>query len=388
MDEVFLTLNAGSSSIKFSVFLNQEKLIEKIQGQVENIGPTARLIYKHIGEEKNIIEIGAANHKTALQEIFSRGISSLGGDNITGIGHRIAHGGIDFTKPVKLSKPIIEKLRLLESLAPLHQPHNLKGIEAAQEAFPDAFQIGCFDTAFHRNHDWVNDTFALPRRFYEKGIRRYGFHGLSYDFITSELAKTEPALAKSRVIIAHLGNGASMCGVKEGRSIASTMGFSPLDGLPMGTRCGQLDPGVLLYLMENENMMASEISDLLYKKSGLLGLSGMTNDMRALTSTDKPEAKQALSYYATRTRREIGAMAALLQGVDGLIFCGGIGENSAPMRKMIVNGLEFLGLELDETANLKNNREIGKGKTRILAIKTDEERIIARALREFYSPNS
>lgn len=385
MTHTFLTLNAGSSSIKFSVYDDDEKLVERARGQVENLGPTARLILKEVGHDKREIEIGAADHMTALKAIFEHGQDLLDDHPIKGVGHRIAHGGIDFTGPTQLDDVTMAKLRVLEPLAPLHQPHNLRVVDAATETFPDALQLGCFDTSFHRGHPWVNDTFGLPREYYDKGVRRYGFHGLSYDYITSELERREPALGDGLVVIAHLGNGASMCAVRDGQSIASTMGFSALDGLPMGTRCGQLDPGVLLYLLDTEGLTSSEISTLLYKESGLKGLSGMTNDMRVLTASDAPEAKQALDYYAFRVRREIGAMAASLGGIHALVFCGGIGENSAFMRQHICAGLQWMGIALDPTRNEQNSYEIGAGQTRVLVIPTDEERVIARALRSSIS---
>lgn len=382
MSDTILTLNAGSSSIKFSIYSAADEPIQRVRGQVENLGPTARLIIEEAGEEEREIELGAANHMSALRAVLEHSRTFLTDTPISGIGHRIAHGGIDFTHPVELTDTALAKLQVLAPLAPLHQPHNLKVVAAAKEAFPDAKQIGCFDTSFHRGHPWVNDTFGLPRKYYEKGVRRYGFHGLSYDYITSELAHLEPELSKGRVVIAHLGNGASMCAVKSGSSVASTMGFSALDGLPMGTRCGQLDPGVLLYLMDQENMSANQISDLLYKESGLKGLSGMSNDMRELTASEKPEAKQALDYYAFRVRRELGAMIAVLGGIDAFIFCGGIGENSAPMRAQICEGMEWIGIEIDSPKNAANAFDIGKAKTRVLVIPTDEERVIARATLE------
>jgi acetate kinase len=268
----------------------------------------------------------------------------------------------------------------LEPLAPLHQPHNLAAVRAARNAFPDAVQIACFDTAFHRAHPWVNDTFALPREWYDRGVRRYGFHGLSYEYVSGEIARIAPELQHGRAVIAHLGNGASMCAVRDGRSVASTMGFTALDGLPMGTRCGQLDPGVLLYMMDHEKMTSGELTELLYRKSGLKGLSGMTNDMRELEASDRPEAAEAIDYFVFRIRRELGAMAASQGGIDALVFCGGIGENSALVRRKVCEGMEWLGIAIDETANARNALELGTGKTRVMVIPTDEERVIARAV--------
>jgi len=377
--DTILTLNAGSSSIKFSIYAHGEEPRELARGQVENIGPTARLILREAGEEKVEVALGASTHRSALHQIFTHASDILDEGTVLGVGHRITHGGIDFVAPQELTGDVIEKLEALAPLAPLHQPHNLKGVLAAQEAFPEALQIGCFDTGFHRGHPWVNDTFGLPRKYYDKGVRRYGFHGLSYQFITSELVRTEPKLADGKVVVAHLGNGASMCAIRDEHSVASTMGFSALDGLPMGTRCGQLDPGVMLYLMEAEGMSASEMSTMLYRESGLKGLSGMSNDMRELQGSDREEAAQAIEYYVFRIRREIGAMAAVLGGIDGLVFCGGIGENSSVIRSKVCDGMEWLGIDLDETLNTENARDVGVGSVRVMVIPTDEERVIARA---------
>lgn len=373
-----LTLNAGSSSLKFGVYDVADEPDELATGQVENLGPAARLKACH-GDVTVARELGAADHKLALEAILEMSEGVLGGRPVRAVGHRVAHGGLDFTGAAELTPHALDKLRALAPLAPLHQPHNLSAIDAAIAEFPDAFQIACFDTAFHRGHPWVNDTFALPRRFYEEGVRRYGFHGVSYEYITGVLAKTEPALTEGRVVIAHLGNGASICGVHAGRSMASTMGFSALDGLPMGTRCGQLDPGVLLYLMEREGMTAAELTTLLYKESGLKGLSGMTHDLRTLEASDQPEAAEAIDYFTFRIRREIGAMAAILGGIDGLVFCGGIGENSRAVRARVCGGMDWLGIRFDADANALNAREISTGPVRVLVIPTDEERVIARA---------
>jgi acetate kinase len=264
-------------------------------------------------------------------------------------------------------------------LAPLHQPHNLAAVAAARVSFPDALQVACFDTAFHRGHPWVNDTFALPRRFYDEGVRRYGFHGLSYDYITRKLRSDFPVLAKGRVVVAHLGNGASLCAVRDGRSIGSTMGFSALDGMPMGTRCGQLDPGVLLYLMD-KGWSTADITAMLYKDSGLKGLSGLSHDMRTLLGSDAPEAAQAVEFFVFRLAREIGAMAAVLGGIDALVFTGGIGEHAAPIRARAVERLGFLGLSVDPAANAADATEIHDGATPILVLPTDEEGVIARAV--------
>ncbi|MDF1715923.1 MAG: acetate/propionate family kinase [Antarcticimicrobium sp.] len=372
---VILTLNAGSSSIKFGVHETGDEPPLLASGQVENLGPLARLTVK--GEPAR--EIGPADHAVALRAILQALAPVLEGREVRGVGHRIVHGGKSFGDPVRLTAEVIDQLRTLEPLAPLHQPHNLAAVDAAQVAFPEALQLGCFDTAFHRGHPFVNDAFALPRRFYEQGVRRYGFHGLSYDYITSCLRKDWPDLAKGRVVVAHLGNGASMCAIRDGHSVGSTMGFSALDGLPMGTRCGQLDPGVLLYLM-GQGMGAAEIERILYHDSGLKGLSEISHDMRTLLGSDDPRAAEAVDYYVFRIRRELGAMAAVLGGLDGVVFTGGIGEHAAPIRARVIEGMEFLGLGLDAGANDKDATQIGTGPVEVLVIPTDEERVIARAV--------
>ena len=372
-----LTLNAGSSSIKFGVYAAGDGEPELLQtGQVENLGPLARLSVKGGGDP---VEIGPADHAAAVQAILKAAAPHLDDRGVAGVGHRIVHGGKTFAAPVRLDPGVMAQLEALVPLAPLHQPHNLAAVRAAMAAFPEAVQIGCFDTAFHKGHPFVNDAFALPRRFYDQGVRRYGFHGVSYDYITGVLRRDWPELAAGKVVIAHLGNGASMCAVAAGRSMGSTMGFSALDGLPMGTRCGQLDPGVLLYLMD-QGYGRTEIAHMLYNESGLKGLSEISHDMRTLLASDDPRAAQAIDYYVFRIRRELGAMAAVLGGLDGVIFCGGIGENAAPIRARVIEGMGFLGLELDRDANAAGAVSIGAGAARVLVIPTDEERVIARAV--------
>lgn len=372
---LILTLNAGSSSLKFGLYRAAEEPDLLRAGQVENLGPLARLKMK--GEEAR--DIGPADHGAALSAILKQLQPFLASDRVVGVGHRVVHGGKTFGAPTRLSAEVIEQLAALVPLAPLHQPNNLAGLRAAQSTFPDAVQVGCFDTGFHKGHPFVNDAFGLPRKYYDQGVRRYGFHGLSYDYITSVLHRDWPDLAKGRVVIAHLGNGASMCALKQGRSVGSTMGFSALDGLPMGTRCGQLDPGVLLYLMD-QGMGSSEISHMLYRESGLKGLSGVSHDMRTLLASDDLRAAEAIDYYVFRIRRELGGMAAVLGGLDGLVFTGGIGENAAPIRARVLDGMGFLGLDLDEGANAENATDISDGPTQTLVIPTDEERVIARAV--------
>ncbi|WP_121067916.1 acetate/propionate family kinase [Chachezhania antarctica] len=370
-----LTLNAGSSSIKFGVYSEAAEPELLMVGQIDNLGPAAKLVIK--GSETR--DLGHADHASGVRAILDVVEPVLKGAP-KGVGHRIVHGGKSYGAPVVLDAGVMEQLEAFVPLAPLHQPHNLAAVRAAQTAFPDAVQVGCFDTAFHKGHPFVNDTFALPRRFYEEGVRRYGFHGLSYDYIHSVLARDYPDLHAGRVIVAHLGNGASMCAMDGGCSVGSTMGFSALDGLPMGTRCGQLDPGVLLYLLEQKGMSASEISTMLYTESGLKGMSENTNDMRVLLASEDPKAAEAIDYYVFRIRREIGALAAVLGGLDGIVFCGGVGENAAPIRERVIQGLGFLGLEIDAAANADSAADIGAGAAKILVIPTDEERVIARSV--------
>lgn len=393
-----LTLNAGSSSVKFAIYEPRPEPMEMLRGQVSHLGVSARLEVEISGglDDKTAQmaahtqavqrEIGSANHHQALEVIVDVAREHLSGRPVLGVGHRIAHGGMQFTGPQRLDAETVAQLEALSPFAPLHQPHNLAALAAARALFPDALQLGCFDTAFHRGHPWVNDTFALPRYLYDKGLRRYGFHGLSYDYITDRLHTVAPDVAHQRVVIAHLGNGASMCAVKDGRSIASTMGFSALDGLPMGTRCGQLDPGALLYLLEHEGMTTDEVTSMLYRESGLKGLSGWTNDMQALLASDAPAARDAIDYFVFRIRRELGAMCAVLGGIDALVFTGGIGENAAPIRAAVCDGMDWIGVGVDADKNSANVCDISAASTRVLVVPTDEERIIARALAAELSP--
>ena len=257
--------------------------------------------------------------------------------SVAAVGHRVVHGGLNFVEPVLIDETTLAGLRALIPLAPLHQPHNIAGIEAAMKAFPSAPQVACFDTAFHRSHPFVNDTFALPRSYYDGGVRRYGFHGLSYEYITQKLKSSAPRIASGDVIVAHLGNGASMCAIQNGSSIASTMGFTALDGLAMGTRSGQLDPGVVLYLMAEKKMSANEISDLLWKNSGLKGMSGLSQDMRELEASDSQAARDAIAYFVARVRHELGGLAVTLEGMDAIVFTGGIGEHAWRVREAVLS---------------------------------------------------
>jgi acetate kinase len=379
-----ITLNAGSSSIKFALFAVAAAGPHAIAtGLAETIGEGWRIRVKApdgtIGHEESW-QGGAPFHAEAMGRILDWRARSHPGAEIVAAGHRVVHGGLAFDRPILLDPAALAALETLVPLAPLHQPHNLAGISAAQAAWPGIPQVACFDTAFHRTHPYVNDTFALPRRFYEEGVRRYGFHGLSYEYIAERLRAVAPFHAAGRVVVAHLGNGASMCAMRDGRSVASTMGFTALDGLPMGTRCGQLDPGVLLYLMQHKGMDAGQISDLLYKESGLKGLSGLSADMRDLEASAAPEAAQAIEYFTFRIRRELGGLAAALEGLDAVVFCGGIGENAWRIREDVLEGMEWLGIELDRTANRARAQLISSARSRVqvFVIPTDEEAMIAR----------
>jgi acetate kinase len=380
---MILTLNAGSSSLKVALFdVTGDTALAT--GLVDRIGPEGTVRLRDAGGADIETPPGSlASHAEALRTVLASLSAAFPGREIKAVGHRVVHGGTAFDAPVRVDAEVMAAIEALSPLAPLHQPHNLAGIRAAMDAFPKAPQVACFDTAFHRKHPFVNDTFALPRAWFEKGVRRYGFHGLSYDYIAGELARRAPGLAAGRVVVAHLGNGASICAIEGGRSIASTMGFSALDGLPMGTRCGQLDPGVLLYLMEQEGMGAAEISDLLYRRSGLLGLSGLSNDMRTLEASDTTGAREAIDYFVFRIQREFGAMAAAMAGIDAVVFCGGIGENSATIRARVCERLGWMGIEIDHAANARNAETISSetARTRVMVIPTNEELVIARAAR-------
>ena len=385
MNKIVLTFNAGSSSLKFAAFGTDNGVLNHLAaGQVEGIGATPKGSVNRVTGEKTEFTFdpaaGKLDHRAATGVILGwlKGVGYA--DGIIVVGHRVVHGGPDLVSPMLIDDAAVAKLRRLIPLAPLHQPHNIAGIEAAMQAFPGTPQVACFDTAFHRSHPFVEDTFALPRSYYDEGVRRYGFHGLSYEYIMRTLRNLAPQIVREDMIVAHLGNGASMCAIRNGRSISSTMGFTALDGLPMGTRCGQLDPGVILYLIAAKKMTVDQISDLLYKESGLKGMSGISQDMRELEASDSPRAKEAIDYFVHRVRRELAGLAATVDGVEGLVFTGGIGERSARIRKAVLRGMDWMGIELDDEANSLNAQMISaKGsKTAVFVIPTDEERMIAR----------
>ncbi|MEM1038836.1 MAG: acetate/propionate family kinase [Pseudomonadota bacterium] len=383
-DASILTLNAGSSSVKFGLFSAAHEPTALFTGQLDGIGTDAHLKVKRADGtviiDTDITEDAAPDPGAGLPILLAALDDILPDLVVEAVGHRIVHGGVDFAAPVVLTDDTLNQLDALTPFAPLHQPHNLAGVAAARAAFPNAPQIGCFDTAFHRTHPWVNDTFALPRALYDKGVRRFGFHGLSYEYISGRLDEIAPFYQDGNVVVAHLGNGASMCAIRDGHSLGSTMGFSALDGLPMGTRCGQLDPGVVLYLMHQMKMDAAEIEHMLYRESGLLGLSGVSSDMRRLLVSQEPAAAQALDYYVTRIRREIGAMAVIMGGLDAVVFTGGIGENAFQIRERVCENMTFLGMELDATRNRENGQVIStdRSRVRLFVIPTNEELMMAR----------
>jgi acetate kinase len=385
LDSVILTLNAGSSSLKFAAFRVADGAEPGLlaSGQIEGIGATAKGAVKTASGETAELSFGQSvarvDHAAAMGAILDW-LKKAGYDSsVAAVGHRIVHGGPDYAEPVLIDDPTLAKLRELIPLAPLHQPHNVAGVEAAMKAFPSTPQVACFDTAFHRSQPFINDTYALPRSYYDEGVRRYGFHGLSYEFITRKLRTLAPQIAREDVIIAHLGNGASMCAVRDGRAVATTMGFTALDGLSMGTRCGQIDPGVVLYLMTEKKMSGDAISDLLWKNSGLKGMSGLSQDMRELEVSDSPAAREAVAYFVSRIRRELAGLAASVNGAEAIVFTAGIGERSWKVREAALKDIEWMGVHLDVEANRANAQIISAkhSPTTVFVIPTNEELMIA-----------
>ncbi|HEY3813251.1 MAG TPA: acetate/propionate family kinase [Caulobacteraceae bacterium] len=384
-DAAILALNAGSSSVKFTLFAREGDAPRAIcRGEIEDVGGAGRLHVKDAAGA-TLTDVAAADPMRdpdgALSALLDWTDRHLGSSTLACVGHRIVHGGRDFTAPVRIDATVMSALEALCPLAPLHQPHNLAGVRAVERARPGLPQTASFDTAFHAGHAPTVARFALPRRYEAEGVRRYGFHGISYDYLSHRLAALDPALAKGRVIAAHLGNGASLCALANGKSVDTTMGFSALDGLVMGTRCGAVDPGVLLYLQDHDGLDSKGVSDLLYKQSGLLGVSGLSADVRDLLASDKPEAKEALDLFAFRAARETAALTATLAGLDGLIFSAGIGENAAAVRAAICERLSWLGLTLDPTLNAKGGEaRISTPDSRVAVwiVPTDEEAIIVR----------
>lgn len=390
MQRTLLAINAGSSSIKFQAFRHTggDELARVLMGRLDGIGASPRLSIED-GAGNNLADTAFAAADIASVEqaqalindwLESPAAQAVIGRKVSAIGHRIVHGGPDLAEPRLIDDALLEKLTALIPLAPLHQPNNLAPIRAWRRKDPSLPQIVCFDTAFHRHHGPLADRFAIPEVLYREGVRRYGFHGLSYEFVAADLRANSPTIAGGRVIIAHLGNGGSLCAVKDGISIDSTMGFTALDGIPMGTRPGALDPGVVLYLMREKGMNAAAVERFLYHQCGLKGLSGISNDVRDLENSTAAQARLALDHFIYRITKEIGALAAVLGGVDALVFTAGIGENGAGLRRRIVADSAWLGFALDEAANQAGKRDISARASgpRVLIIPTDEELMIAR----------
>jgi acetate kinase len=383
VDDCIIVVNAGSSSIKFAIHAAEPPFDVRWRGLIEGIGTGPHLRLRDAAGATRLERRWAGegfDHAAAVREMLALGPEVMGGMRATAVGHRVVHGGTEFAGPVVIEPDTIARLEALCPLAPLHQPHNLAPIRAIAELAPQVPQIACFDTAFHRTQPELAQSFALPRELTEAGIRRYGFHGLSYEFIQSRLADLDPALPEQRVIVAHLGNGASLCAMRGGRSIASTMGFTAVDGLVMGTRCGAIDPGVLLHLMDTLGMDARRLETLLYRESGLLGVSGISSDMRTLRASREAGAAQAIALFVYRIVREIGSMTAALGGLDSLIFTGGIGENDAATRTEVSAGCAWLGLALDSARNRGGKGRVSTDESTVSAwvVPTDEEAMIAR----------
>lgn len=385
MNDAILVLNAGSSSVKFSVFLvDNHELSLKCRGQLEGLFTSPRFVAKSPSGEKiserswgDGVKLG---HEGALEHlrIFLRDLA--GELRLAGVGHRVGHGGLAYSQPVQVTEAILADLERLIPLAPLHQPHNLRPIRVLMDRMPDVPQVACFDTAFHRTNPALAQMYGLPKALTEAGVRRYGFHGISYEFISSVLPDRDPRAAAGRTVVLHLGSGSSMCALSGNRSVTSTMGFTAIDGLPMGTRCGSLDPGVILFLLENRKMEPRAVEKMLYSESGLLGISGVSSDVRTLLQSTDPNAKLALDFYIYRIGRELGSLAAALGGLDAIVFTAGVGENAAVLRERVCRDAAWLGIDLDASANAEGGPRITSAQSRVTGwvIPTNEELMIAR----------
>jgi acetate kinase len=380
-----LVVNAGSSSVKFQVFSigTDNRLSPFLKGQFDGIGTHPRLratAEGNAGTVDQLFDLDKVPDVATAMQVAGAWIREQFDLRFAAVGHRVVHGGPKYDRPILVDETVLAELTRLGPLAPLHQPNNLAPINALRARFPDLPQVACFDTAFHRDHSAVADRFAIPERFYAEGVRRYGFHGLSYEYVAGRMREIAPDVAKGRVIVAHLGSGASMCALDNGRSIESTMGFTALDGLPMGTRPGQLDPGVVLYLLSEKGMSADAVQSMLYSECGLKGLSGISNDVRDLLDNATPGAALAMDYFIYRVSLHAGMLAAALGGLDAFVFTAGIGEKSAIVRQRISERLSWLGAKLDSTANDTGAPVISQAKSRValMIVPTDEELMIAR----------
>jgi acetate kinase len=372
-----LVVNAGSSSIKFSLFEGDK---ETHRGLVERIGIGGTMPHALIRTTSGTTLYDGPARGSTHPEIIDWLVPTLPAQT-AGVGHRVVHGGDTFTAPVRVTREVLARLEALIPLAPLHQPHNVEPMRYLLDRWPNLPQVACFDTAFHATQDRLERLFALPRRYFDQGIKHYGFHGLSYEYIASKLAEIDPHAASGRTIVAHLGNGASLCALKAGRSAATTMSFTALDGLMMGTRCGAIDPGVLLHLLQHDRMSPDQLGHLLYHESGLLGVSGQGADMRDLLASPRPEAAEAVALFCYRIARELGALAAVLGGLDALVFTAGIGEHAAPVREQVCKRAAWLGVEIDPAANAGRGAAVistAASKVTVRVIPTNEELMIAR----------
>ena len=385
MDDYTIVLNAGSSSLKFSIYVRREATAWRLEsrGQIEGIGTAPHFTARdgaggRLAEER--MDGSVRDGPSALDALAAWLRSRYSSARVLGVGHRVVHGGAKYAAPTLVTPEVLADLRALIPLAPLHQPYNLAAVEAVAERLPGVPQVACFDTSFHRGQPAVAEVVPLPREVCRDGVQRYGFHGLSYEYIASVLPEVAPDLARGRAIVAHLGSGASLCAMKNRKSVDNSLGFTALDGLCMGTRPGAVDPGVILYLFQNLRLSAKDVETILYKKSGLLGISGISNDMRDLLGSTEPAARLAVDYFVYRAAKEIGALAAVLGGIDGLVFTAGIGENSAEIRKRICEASAWLGIDLDHDANERKGPRISRSGSRVSAwvIPTNEELIIAR----------
>jgi acetate kinase len=384
MSDAVLTLNAGSSSLKFGLFTRSAGAPScSADGEIAGIGTAPRFVARTrdgVVDERSWPDGDGLSHEDLLGELLDWVESHLGADRLAAAGHRIVHGGTEFAAPVRLDAAVLERLERLSPLAPLHQPHNLAAVRAVAALRPQTPQVACFDTAFHRGHAPEVDRFGLPRAWEAKGIRRYGFHGLSYEYILGRLRELDPALAERRLVVAHLGAGASLCAIAGGRSVDTTMGFTALDGLLMATRCGALDPGVVLHLARAEGLTPEAIEDLLYRRSGLLGVSQISSDMRELLASPDPRAAEAIDLFVFRIVREIGALTATMGGLNGLVFTAGVGERSPQIRDRVCARLAWLGVALDPAANARGAGQVSAADSAIAvwALPTDEDQMIAR----------
>ncbi|HVN41448.1 MAG TPA: acetate/propionate family kinase [Steroidobacteraceae bacterium] len=388
-----LVLNAGSSSIKFCLFaVERDGLRRDLHGQVSGLATAPHFVARRAAQtvQDRRLEGGPMSHAAAMHVLLECLRAELGGAELLGVGHRVVHGGLEFMAPTRVDLELLRRLERYVPLAPLHQPHNLAAVSLMLEQMPGVPEIACFDTAFHRTIPEIAQLFALPPRFAAAGVRRYGFHGLSYEYVASVLPSIDARAAAGRTIVFHLGNGSSMCALNGGHSVATTMGFTALDGLPMGTRCGSLDPGVLLFLFDEMKMSVREVERLLYRESGLLGMSGLSSDMRDLLMSDAPAARLAVEVFVYQALRELGSLAAALGGLDAVVFTAGIGENQPEVRSRICRGAGWLGLELDPEANARHGPRISAPSSRVAAyvVPTDEELMIARHVLSVQSPPS